>query len=63
MHVELIQHVDAFDRNARRRNDRACLPAGGTHTHFERQGLKIVEHQVDGLHHVMAQVREHAAEC
>ena len=62
MHVELVEHVGALDRNAGGRDHRARLAAELAHPARQRRRVETFEHDVEGLHHVMPQIGQHAAE-
>jgi hypothetical protein len=62
MHVELEQHVDAIDRKARRLDDSLRLLRLGDHPLVKRGGVDALEAQVHGLHLVMPDIGDDAAE-
>ena len=62
VHVEFKQHVDALDRHAGALDDALRRRAFVASLALQRRCVEPVEHQVDGLHLIVAQVGDHAAE-
>ena len=62
VHVELEAQVDLLD-HARRRSSRPSEPPRGRdHTAIERGNVEAIEHKIERLHLIMAQIGNDAAE-
>ena len=62
VHVEFEGDVHGFDRNLCGFDNASRFFSGDFHALRQHRDVQAVEHQVDGLHLVVTQVRDHAAE-
>jgi len=61
VHVELVDDVSALNRNIGVGDHHRGVAAGRLHAPLQRRAIEAFEHDIEGLHRIVAQVGQHAA--